>query len=102
MVELKVREVMSQLRRLADDDTRQAKLESQYATRRDAHLSEVQDLRQQLELKQNEIRTLIASIESLKSLNDELRVGFAYLQCPTCDDDLVRFPARICNHLSRH
>ena len=52
----------------------QNKLEAQYAAKRDAHASEVQDLKQQLELKGNEIRTLNATIDSLKSVNEELKV----------------------------
>ncbi|KNZ71769.1 Kinesin heavy chain [Termitomyces sp. J132] len=54
-----------------------AKLEAQYAAKRDAHLSEVQDLKQQLELKGNEVRSLNASIDSLKSVNEELKRAFA-------------------------
>jgi kinesin family protein 5 len=46
----------------------------QYAAKRDANISEVADLKQQLELKSNEIRTLNASIDSLKSVNEELKV----------------------------
>jgi kinesin family protein 5 len=52
----------------------QTKLETQYAAKRDAHLSEAYDLKQQLEMKANEIRSLNASIESLKSVNEELKV----------------------------
>ncbi|KAG5642963.1 hypothetical protein DXG03_001845, partial [Asterophora parasitica] len=54
-----------------------AKLESQYAAKRDAHLSEAADLKQQLELKGNEVRSLNASIDSLKSVNEELKRAFA-------------------------
>lgn len=54
-----------------------AKLEAQYAAKRDAHLSEAYDLKQQLEMKANEIRSLNASIESLKSVNEELKRAFA-------------------------
>ncbi|KAG2753199.1 kinesin heavy chain [Suillus brevipes Sb2] len=53
------------------------KLEMQYAAKRDANISEVADLKQQLELKSNEIRTLNASIDSLKSVNEELKRAFA-------------------------
>lgn len=56
----------------------QNKLEAQYAAKRDAHQSEVSDLRQQLEMKSNEVRSLNVSIDSLKSLNEELKVGFDY------------------------
>lgn len=51
-----------------------SKLEAQYAAKRDAHVSEVQDLKQQLELRSNEIRSLNSSIDSLKSVNEELKV----------------------------
>lgn len=57
----------------------QNKLEAQYAAKRDAHLSEVQDLKQQLDIRSNEIRTLNATIDSLKSVNDELKVGFYFI-----------------------
>jgi hypothetical protein len=56
----------------------QNKLEVQYAAKRDAHQSEVADLRQQLEMKGNEVRSLNVSIDSLKSLNEELKVGYYY------------------------
>ncbi|KAG6890681.1 hypothetical protein C0995_005053 [Termitomyces sp. Mi166 len=57
-----------------------AKLEAQYAAKRDAYLSEVQDLKQQLELKGNEVRSLNASIDSLKSVNEELKVRLSRLE----------------------
>ncbi|KAJ6502503.1 kinesin heavy chain [Mycena sanguinolenta] len=53
------------------------KLETQYAARRDAHISEVADLKQQLEMRNNEVRSLNASAESLKSVNEELKRAFA-------------------------
>ncbi|KAE9391655.1 kinesin heavy chain [Gymnopus androsaceus JB14] len=53
------------------------KLEAQYAAKRDAHASEVSDLKQQIDLKANEVRTLNASIDSLKSVNEELKRAFA-------------------------
>ena len=53
----------------------QIKLEAQYASKREAHLSEARDLKQQLEFKNNEVRTLNATIESLKSVNEELKVS---------------------------
>ncbi|KAL1728739.1 putative kinesin-1 [Schizophyllum commune] len=55
----------------------QTKLEAQYAAKRDAHLSEMVDLRQQLEMKTNEVRNLHATNESLKSVNEELKRAFA-------------------------
>jgi len=54
----------------------QVKLEAQYAAKREAHFSEVTDLKQQLELKGNEVRSLGASIDSLKGVNEELKVRF--------------------------
>ncbi|KAH9856980.1 kinesin heavy chain [Lenzites betulinus] len=53
------------------------KLEAQYAAKRDAHAGEVLDLKQQLEIKGNEIRALNATIDSLKSVNEELKRAFA-------------------------
>ncbi|KIK57805.1 hypothetical protein GYMLUDRAFT_747992 [Collybiopsis luxurians FD-317 M1] len=53
------------------------KLEAQYAAKREAHASEVNDLKQQIELKSSEVRTLNASIDSLKSVNEELKRAFA-------------------------
>ncbi|TCD71885.1 hypothetical protein EIP91_000017 [Steccherinum ochraceum] len=53
------------------------KLESQYLAKREAHSSEVTDLKQQLELRSNEIRTLNGTIDSLKSVNEELKRAFA-------------------------
>ena len=51
------------------------KLEFQYAAKREAQLSEVSDLKQQLEIRNSEVRSLNASIDSLKSVNEELKVG---------------------------
>ncbi|KAF9652870.1 kinesin heavy chain [Thelephora ganbajun] len=53
------------------------KLEAQYAAKRQAHESEVQDLKQQLELKTNEVRSLNTTIDGLKSVNEELKRAFA-------------------------
>jgi kinesin family protein 5 len=55
----------------------QNKLEQQYVAKREAHLGEVQDLKQQLELKAQEIRTLNGNIDSLKNVNEELKVSDA-------------------------
>ncbi|PPQ66079.1 hypothetical protein CVT26_010821 [Gymnopilus dilepis] len=54
-----------------------SKLEVQYAAKRDALLSEVADLKQQLEVRNNEVRSLNSSIDSLKSVNEELKRAFA-------------------------
>lgn len=59
---------------VAEPCASQNKLEAQYAAKRDAHLSEVTDLKQQLEMRSNEIRILNGSIDSLKSVNEELKV----------------------------
>ncbi|KAF8163319.1 kinesin heavy chain [Crassisporium funariophilum] len=53
------------------------KLEVQYAAKREAQLSEVSDLKQQLEIRSNELRSLNGSIDSLKSVNEELKRAFA-------------------------
>jgi hypothetical protein len=83
----------------------QNKLEMQYAAKRDAHVSEVQDLKQQLEMKGNEIRNLNSSIDSLKSVNEELKVlftHFAYVY--NFHLFLMRFwdVACICCYVCRH
>lgn len=52
----------------------QSKLEAQFATKRESHANEVQDLKQQLELKANEVRSLGSNINELKNLNEELKV----------------------------
>ncbi|KAN0077273.1 P-loop containing nucleoside triphosphate hydrolase protein [Tylopilus felleus] len=53
------------------------KLEAQYAARREANIAEAGDLKQQLELKSNEIRSLNATIDSMKNVNEELKRAFA-------------------------
>ncbi|KAG8759082.1 hypothetical protein FRC14_006704 [Serendipita sp. 396] len=54
-----------------------AKLEAQYVAKQQAHSSEVQELKQQLELKGNEVRNLNATIDNLKGVNEELKRAFA-------------------------
>ena len=56
----------------------QNKLEAQYAAKREAHLGEAYDLKQQLELRSTEIRNLTATIDSLKGVNEELKVHIVY------------------------
>jgi len=58
----------------------QNKLEAQYAAKRQAHENEVQDLKQQLEFKANEIRSLNTSIDGLKSVNEELKVCHLFIR----------------------
>lgn len=53
------------------------KLEAQYAAKREAHLSEVADLKQQLEMRQADIRNLHSTIDGLKGVNEELKRAFA-------------------------
>ena len=53
-----------------------AKLEAQYQAKQQAQASEVLDLKQQLELKGTEIRSLNSTIENLKGVNEELKVEF--------------------------
>jgi hypothetical protein len=51
-----------------------AKLEAQYQAKQQAQTSEVSDLKQQLELKGTEIRSLNSTVENLKGVNEELKV----------------------------
>lgn len=51
-----------------------AKLEAQNQAKQQAQASEVLDLKQQLELKGTEIRSLNSTIENLKGVNEELKV----------------------------
>ncbi|KAH8117563.1 kinesin heavy chain [Phellopilus nigrolimitatus] len=53
------------------------KLEAQYASKREAHQGEVADLRQQVEMRQTDIRNLNATIDGLKGVNEELKRAFA-------------------------
>ncbi|KAL5533324.1 hypothetical protein ACEPAF_5100 [Sanghuangporus sanghuang] len=53
------------------------KLEAQYTAKHEAHLSEVADLKQQIEMRQNEIRNLHSTIDGLKGVNEELKRAFA-------------------------
>ena len=73
----------------------QNKLEAQYAAKRDAHAGEVLDLKQQLEMKGNEIRTLNATIDSLKSVNEELKVTVPSVPLPHVADVLMCPAARV-------
>ncbi|PWN51431.1 kinesin heavy chain [Violaceomyces palustris] len=54
-----------------------AKLEAQYASKREAQASEIADLKRQIELKAKETASLIANNENLKSTNEELKRAFA-------------------------
>lgn len=53
------------------------KLETQYASRRDAQASEIADLKRQIELKAKETGSLAAANESLRNTNEELKRAFA-------------------------
>lgn len=55
----------------------QSKLEAQYAAKRDVQLSEISDLRQQLEHRSQEAKNQTMTIESLKGINEELKRAFA-------------------------
>lgn len=59
----------------------QSKLEAQFAAKRESHAREVQDLKQQVELKSNEVRTLNSNISELKNLNEELKVRIRLMKC---------------------
>lgn len=54
-----------------------SKLEAQYATKRDAQVSEIADLKLQIELRAKETAELVATNENLKSTNEELKRAFA-------------------------
>lgn len=71
-----------------------AKLEAQYTAKREAHISEVGDLKQQLELKNNELRSLNASIDSLKGVNEELKVFGSFIAVPSASWTNGRSPQR--------
>ncbi|KAJ1020485.1 hypothetical protein NDA13_005802 [Ustilago tritici] len=53
------------------------KLESQYASKRQAQASEITDLKRQMELKAKEIAVLSSTNDNLKSTNEELKRAFA-------------------------
>lgn len=53
---------------------KQSKLEAQYTAKREAHTAEINDLKQQLEQKTNDIRLMNNTVETLKGVNDELKV----------------------------
>lgn len=75
----------------------QNKLELQYAAKRDTLLSEVTDLKQQLEIRHNETRSLNATIDSLKSVNEELKVN-NFVSCLQVTDafDIARICCDVC------
>ncbi|CAE6441404.1 unnamed protein product [Rhizoctonia solani] len=54
-----------------------AKLEAQYTAKREAHATELNELKQQLEQKTNDIRLMNNTVETLKGVNDELKRAFA-------------------------
>ncbi|EPQ28666.1 uncharacterized protein PFL1_03969 [Pseudozyma flocculosa PF-1] len=54
-----------------------AKLEAQYASKREAQASEIADLKLQIELKGKETAELLATNDNLKSTNEELKRAFA-------------------------
>jgi len=77
MVELKVKNILPGIapqRSLIHVMCQKAKLEAQYQAKQQAQASEVLDLKQQLDLKGNEIRSLNSTIENLKGVNEELKV----------------------------
>jgi kinesin family protein 5 len=51
-----------------------AKLDAQTALKREATLVEITDLKQQLDIKVHENRSLIVTIDNMKSANEELKV----------------------------
>jgi kinesin family protein 5 len=77
MVELKVKNILLRiaLQRSLTHVLSKSKLEAQYQAKQQAQANEVVDLKQQLELKGNEVRSLNSTIENLKGVNEELKVG---------------------------
>lgn len=53
----------------------QSKLEAQYAAKRNVQLSEISDLRQQLEHRKHETENQTTTIDNLKAANEELKVS---------------------------
>jgi hypothetical protein len=72
MAELKVR--LNPLPVLNGFIVGQNKLEAQHTAKRDAQQLEIQDLRQQLDHRSEEIRSLNSHIDGLKGVNEELKV----------------------------
>lgn len=62
----------------------QVKLEAQYAAKRDIQLGEIADLRQQVEQRVQEAKSQALTIDSLKGVNEELKVclSSAWLHLP--------------------
>lgn len=54
-----------------------AKLDAQTALKREATMLEITDLKQQLDIKAHENRSLLVTIDNLKSANEELKRAFA-------------------------
>lgn len=59
-----------------------AKLETQYAMKLEAALNDASDLKQQLELKAQENKSVTATLESLRGANAELEVRLAMTNPP--------------------
>jgi kinesin family protein 5 len=99
MADLKVALYISDTGILKLKPSSKNKLEIQYAAKRDALLSEVLDLKQQLETKSNEVRNLNASIDSLKSVNEELKVHYSFLlSCQALNRSLACICCDICRN----
>lgn len=64
----------------------------------------MQDLKAQLEVKGNEIRSLQSSLESMKSVNEELKVGMAASSSHfgADGDDWLSRTARLCRNVRRN
>lgn len=80
MADLKVKSLFLLTLLVTPNSILKVKLEIQYAAKRDALSNEVADLKQQLEARNTEVRKLNASIDSLKSVNEELKVSLIF--CP--------------------
>lgn len=76
---------------LLNSSYEQNKLEAQYAMKLDAAVHDVEDLKQQLELKNQEIRAAHSSLEHLRAANAELEAS----KRPPCSVH-VRAPVSDC------
>jgi kinesin family protein 5 len=81
MADLKVRPNLPRLHSIIRTHLgQQSKLEAQYSAKREAHAAEINDLKQQLEQKSNDIRLMNNTVETLKGVNDELKVSLSDMQ----------------------
>lgn len=85
---------------LEDVEALKAKLEAQYASKRDASQQEATTLKHQLDIKTQENRSLVVTIDSLKGANEELKVRTLSKWC--CIKSDLLGAAGIRRHGGRH